>query len=100
MERNYFSKYLTYSLLIHLTFLGWLVLTGFSRTAKTYYAVDFLGGGMPSGGAPRGASRQTQKEIKTNAVNPQEDLLLKSKKKSVPAIPIPKAPSRVESEPS
>ena len=88
------------------------MLAGFSRTAKTYYAVDFLGGGMPSGGAPRGSSRQSQLEKnKTIAVNPQEDLLLKSKKKSnkkeilstapaVPAIPIPKAPSRVESEPS
>ncbi len=99
------DRFIAYSFLLHLAFLGGLILKQFSfEPDKKYYAVDFYGGG-PSASAPNLNTGSAPKEepIKEKIINPKEDLLLKSKKKNkkikeviaaVPSIPIPipKAP--------
>jgi TonB family protein len=105
---------MTYSSLIHIMFLGWFVFSNLNKLkTKTYYAVDFMGG-LPQGGGRKSGARETPKEedVKTKIVNPEEDLLLKSKNKSkkvkeiisrappVPSTPIPKSPSGSEASPS
>ena len=80
MGQNEISRYLTYSFLVHLMFLGGLLFVNLSKkAAKTYYAVDFVAG-MPAGGR-QSAPAPKEEPIKTQTVNPEEDLLLKSKKK-------------------
>lgn len=102
-------RYLIYSFLIHVTLVGWLTVANLSKkVTKTYYSVDFLGG-LPSGSDARletQKAKESQKE-KVKIINPQEDLLLKSKKKlaknekeivstvpAIPSVPVPKFASR------
>lgn len=112
MFETHLTRYLTYSSLLHIVVFGWFILFSFSKkSSKIYYAVDFLGGG---GGSVSGSETQAEvkkaqekETIKTKIVNPQEDLLLKSKQKlsknekeiittapPLPVAPIPQAPIR------
>lgn len=106
MPQSNLSRYLTYSFLIHISLVAWLTIANLAqRKSKTYYTVDFLGG-MTSGAAPQEIEAQKPREpeaIKTKMINPEEDLLMKSKRKlkknereiistvpPVPSVPVPK----------
>src|SRR3989344_7543953 len=106
------KRYFTYSFLIHLFLLGWIAFNNFSsQKTKVYYAVDFIAGlpGGGSGGQTAAKKMDDHESIKTKIVNPQEDLLLKSKKKpskkekevistvpEVPSVPSPKVLGKSE----
>ncbi len=102
-----FPRYLTYSSLVHVVAIGWVLFVQLYRQpSKTYYVVDFLGSGGFSPGAGAGGSQPEQavekkeEAVKTKLIDPKEDLLIKSKKplskkeKEVvtSAPPIPSAP--------
>lgn len=108
-------RYVTYSSILHIGVISFLIFGSLFRSApKDYYMVDFMAGGGGGGAGRQGADEPIQtkeavqpKEVeaaKVKTVNPDEDLLLKSKDKKkkkerevvsktmpIPAaIPIPK----------
>ena len=98
------QKFVFYSFSLHAVLVGSFLIRQFAlQNAKEYYAVDFYGGG-PAQDVGNGRDRSLQVKpgpdpVKENAVNPKEDLLIKSKKKdkkvkeTISTIPIPKAPA-------
>ena len=108
------ERFFFYSFLIHISILGSILLSSaVQENKKMYYSVDFVGGPSSSGGAAAPEIQESSKEepVKTKAVNPKEDLLVKSNKKDkkvkevisaipIPSIPIPKPRGKRGEEPS
>lgn len=85
-----FSRYVTYSSLIHLILLGAIIFSSLIVTQeKKYYTVEFMGTASHPAAPVQPAEPIVQKPVeektvKTRYINPKEDLVIKSKQKLPP----------------